>query len=157
MNTADGQQPQYTGGMKYTTMRKAQPNDAEKNVIYNRKKESPVDQAEPQANSTPETDNKKPAEQSVWEKYKELAAGKASQDDENSEAPDAPQKPDAPNKPVKQTKSASQKKTGIGSIIHDYKRNKEKRGQMKSISFEKPEAIKTPKIDKPTIETPEEN
>jgi len=87
---AFAQQPQYTGGMKYTTMRPAQPNDSDKKPVYNRKPTSQEAQ-NTKNDALPNIDEPtaKPAEQSVWDKYKELAAGKTAKDGDESK----PQKP----------------------------------------------------------------
>jgi len=112
-------QPQYSGGMKYTN-----------------------------------EEAKKPATDSVWDRYKELASGKASdQRDENK-----PQKPEKPVAPEKQADAGEQSSSGLTGIIQDYKRNKEKRGQMKTISFGQPEEQKTeisrPEVERPKVEAP---
>jgi len=157
---AFAQQNQYTGGMKYTTMRRATPSDEQKKTLYNRKPAAAKEQTAQQAsnNTTPpkdalpvvEPEPTKEPQETVWDKYRELAAGKKP-DGKNDSAPEKPRKPSAPEQ---QANAEEPQATGLGAIIQGYKNSKEKRGQMKSIRFTKPE-INKPSVKKPTVEKPQ--
>ena len=152
------QQNVYTGGMKYTTMRRAQPNDNEKSVLYNRKPAPTVDEeTAPQKAEAPKKDAlpviepalAKETQETVWDKYRELAEGKKPKEKTDN----APQKPSAPEAPQQQAEADNAQATGLGAILQGYQRSKEKRGQMKSIRFSKPEVNK-PSVKKPSVEKP---
>jgi len=150
--TTFAQQPQYTGGMKYTTLGTPEAADKNQKPIYNRK-------PTPEETENAETDEKveeKTPEQSAWDKYKELATGKAQKTDnkEGSALPKAPNKPVTPERAAE--KEETQKPTGFAAIIDDYQRSKAKRSQMRSISYGTPEdlQINKPEVDTPSVETP---
>ena len=144
------QAPQYTGGMKYTTLSAAEPNDDDKKPIYNR---IPAEEeSSSENNEAKEEAEKKTPEQSAWEKYKELAAGKGKTSDtkEGTALPKAPNKPIPPEKTAQQEEATSP--SGFAAIIDNYQRNKQKRSQMRSISYATPEDLE---IQKPEVETPD--
>ena len=149
--TAFADQSKYTGGMKYTTMQPTQQSNSDKKPLYNRKtpkETNSIEQEEPQE----EQPTEKSAEQTVWDRYKELASGKAKESNtqDGSALPKAPEKPTLPQKQA--TSKEPQNATGMAGLIQEYKRNKAKRSQMRSISFSKPE---TPTVAKPETEKPE--
>ncbi len=140
--TAFADQPQYTSGMKYTTMRPAQADDADKKPVYNRarpaKAEAPEEEVPREVEKTPE--------QTVWDKYKALAAGQTEKQGNGQATPEAPAKP---QKPSRSSETTTKAETGIAGIIQEYQRNKQKRSQMQSMTFTKPEI---PTAEKPEIE-----
>ena len=155
------QQPQYSGGIKYTTVRSKQPQGDSQKSLYNRQApppaESQPDSALPKA---PEEDLEaakasKTPQDSVWEKYKELARGKTKQEDENE-----PVKPSKPQSPSKKSAKLGQKETpkpsGMAAIIADYQRNKSRRSQMHRVRVAKPKKpeAETPAVDTPSVEAP---
>jgi len=149
------QAPQYSGGMKYTTMSAGEAQDTHKKPIYNRK---PTQAAEEEAaEKTPEQSAQESAQESAWDKYKELAAGKgkASDTKEGSALPKAPDKPELPQKTAKKEQETP-KAGSFASILENYQRNKEKRSQIRSISYEVPEElqIKKPEVDAPSVDAP---
>jgi hypothetical protein len=145
--TAFADQSKYTGGMKYTTMQPTQQSNSDKKPLYNRTASETDSQTEEEL-----PQEEKPAEQTVWDRYKELASGKAKETEtqEGSALPKAPEKPTLPQKQA--TPKEPQNATGMAGLIQEYKRNKAKRSQMRSISFSKPE---TPTVEKPKTEKPE--
>ena len=147
-------QPRYTGGMKYTTLSASEDQGPERKPIYNRKPTEEETETQEEETKTPE--------QSAWEKYKELAAGKGKKSDtkEGTALPKAPEKPTAPEQQAMQEEP--QQAGGMAGLIQEYQRNKAKRSQIRSISFDTPEDLKiekpeveTPDVEKPNVETPE--
>lgn len=151
VSAAAAEQPKYSGGMKYTTLRPAQPSDSDKKAIYNR---TAPKEEETAKNDTPEeTEPEKTPEETVWDRYKDLAAGKEGEEEtqEGSALPKAPEVPQKPSAPQKQAATEKpQQRTGMAGLIQEYQRNKERRSQMRSISFPKPKA---PEVDEPTAAT----
>lgn len=164
---AHAQQRQYSSGIKYTTMRPtAEPTNRDKqSSIYNQRAEvtqtPKIQEPETQdivteSNSAlpkAPTDNapQKTSEQSVWDKYKELASGRTEEPTNKQNKPTKPEKPSSPQQ-VK-TKNKKQQPTGIGAIIADYQRNKANGSRIQSMSFSKPKkpAVAAPNVEKPVV------
>ena len=124
---AAAQQPQYIGGMKYTSISK--PETKKEKTVYNR--------ITPQnnANEKPEVETneeEKPIEQSVWDRYKELAAGESKPKEETN-------KIETVEKSAETEQSQQAAPTGMAGIIAEYQKRKARRSQMRSISFTKPD------------------
>ena len=156
--SAFAEEPRYTGGMKYTTLSAGEGQGPERKPIYNRK---PTEEESEESEAT-ENEEPKTPEQSAWEKYKELAAGKgkASDTKEGTALPKAPEKPVPPEQHA--AKGEPEQATGMTGLIQEYQRNKAKRSQIRSISFDPPEGleieapeIETPEVEKPKVEKPE--
>lgn len=174
--TAQAQQHEYNSGIKYTTMRpKPAQDNAQTKQIYNhtkpntttetaRPKGAPAqkapqiateaDSALPKAPSDTASPQKS-SEQSVWDKYRELAEGRKDSKSDTSNKPSKPEKPSAPQQ-AKMKAKQEKPSTGLGSIIADYQRNKENRGRMQSMRFSKPQkpSADKPETEKPSVEKP---
>ena len=179
-NNASAQQRVYNSGIKYTVIKRPeapesiepeageQEQEEKRPTLYNRKirtsSEPIATQAEAKQN-TPETAANEPAEtlensalpkspeQSAWDKYKELARGRVESEDD---VPDVLLKPETPVTPetVKKRQHAEKEEkspASLASIIADYKKNKDRRSQMRSITMSKPTR---PETNKPVVETP---
>jgi len=147
---AHAQERQYSGGMKYTTMSPANPKDNDKKPIYNQK--APEAEADT-ATQEPETT---PPAQSAWDQYKELATGKTPETSaETKTAPNAPEKPELPDTATAKA-NEPKKTTGLTAIIEDYRKNKEKRGQIRTITMTHPSrpTSNTPEVTAPTVAKP---
>lgn len=147
----DTRQREYKSGLKHTYIRKADP--------------APTPPAAATQTITETTDTvggkndapattEKPAS-TVWTKYRALAAGTAANKETETQSankkpsrPSAPQKPDASPTEAQTQKTAapSLKPTGIAAIIEDYRKSKEGRSQVKSISINKPSSPQVKKL-----------
>lgn len=151
----------HADGMKYTSIRSnaASAEESVKKPIYNRKtKSAQAPEAKDivtEANSAlPKAPNAnaltKTSEQSVWDKYKELASGRTEEPAEGKNKPTKPGKPSTPKQA--KAKEKPQKPTGIAAIISDYQRKKESGSKMQRMQFSKP---KKPEVAAPNVEKPE--
>lgn len=161
--TAFAQQREYKGGINYTnlTATKSQAAEEAKPPLYNRApseqtatKDTPVENALPGAPTGTAKENKSSPD-AIWDKYKELAAGKSGEDKQENTAPQKPSKPSAPEKTA-QANQAPQSPSGIAGIISDYRKNKEKRSQMRSIRMNAPQrpSTQTPTVSAPQVAVP---
>ena len=147
--------------MKYTSLGAQNPApESNTKPLYNRQIEPAAGEANEAASEeaveeTPAEETKTP-EQTIWDKYRELATGRTEDAPADaSQKPEVPEKPETPSKQAKGVTTNHQppagQPTGIAGIITEYQRNKEKRSQMRSINIGRPE---TPKAKKPFIEKP---
>jgi DNA primase len=148
--------------MKYTSLgaKKPAPESSNTKTLYNRQIEPAAGEeteaaSEEAVEETPAEETKTP-EQTIWDKYRELATGRTEDAPADaSQKPEAPEKPEAPSKQAKGVTTNHQppagQPTGIAGLLSEYQRNKEKRSQMRTINIRRPE---TPKTEKPSVEKP---
>lgn len=168
-NPASAQKREYTPGLNYTTLGNKQANDAEsaeaeenakpeKPQLYNSLSPKHVKKAEPAEDVAEGTTDKAAAEASekpkedptvtIWNKYKDIAAGTAGEKDNGdkqaTKTPSKPEKPavDTPTKPSaapteEQTEPA---KNAFGTILDEWKSSRDKQREMRSKTFAVPDA-----------------
>lgn len=133
---AHAQERELSPGLNYTTMAKPKlPNKEEADSA----EESIAEKATAEEETDPAT--------RVWNKYKDLATGKAAEEELEKEKaeiekPEKPEKPKVPS-PSKTTMNGKPQdvpQSGLGAILNEWKNNKETRRDMRSKSF------KTPKL-----------
>lgn len=131
---ATAQERELKSGLNYTTMAKPKLHVAEDAKT--------AEEAELQKELEEEAQD--PATR-VWNKYKDLATGKAAEEELEKkkaeiEKPEEPEKPEV-EKPSKTTLNAKEEevpKSGLGAILQEWKNNKENQREMRSKSFTTP-------------------
>lgn len=163
------QERQYSSGLNYTTLGGTQKKDTESvgdkadntdqkpakprvfNTIKPKNAEPTKETADEIAEETtdgPEEEEEAPAV-TVWNKYKELAAGKAGEKEAKAEDTKTitPGKPDKPSVAKPSVPNAEQgevetrpAKNAFGSIIDEWKSSRDKQREMRSRTFAVPES-----------------
>jgi len=164
---AHAQEREYTSGLNYTTLGTSQKKEekkpsaeapkAEKPKLYNTITPKPFKKAEPAEGTEAEDTKKEEPEEDptvvIWNKYKDLAAGTAGEDENeesttedkeksvSADAPEKPQKPSAPNVPSASSdgKDVKPAENAFGSIIDEWKTSRDKQREMRSRTFAVPE------------------
>ncbi len=137
----------FTGGMKYTAVRKANNAAPQKtnSALIQQKTISKTTAAEPETEETPAS--------KVWKKYKALAAGQI-EETPAAQEPATMQGSALPSAPTQEPAEAAPTiaPTGIASILQKYHENKEQRSQIRTIRA--PKAAKPDLPTKPQVAAP---
>lgn len=136
---AHAQERELSSGLNYTTMAKPKLPEAQKaEPAIEKAAEAVSDKSQAEEELDPAT--------RVWNKYKDLATGKAGEEAAKQKAEiDTPEKPEKPEvaKPSKTTMNAKQAevpKSGLGAILQEWKNTKQNQREMRSKSFKTPTA-----------------